>query len=149
MTLRSLFVFSIILLAAGCSRAPKNNEAIRQAVVDHLTKNTGLDVNSMKIDVTSVQYRGNEADATVSFQPKNMPGGGMSIKYTLESKGNKWLVKKKAGSGMGGAHPGAEMPGGAAGQMPPGHPSTGDQPSGALPPGHPSMGSQPETPAKK
>ena len=90
-----------VLLAAGCSRAPKNNEAIRQAVIDHLTNNTGLDVNSMNIDVTSVQYRGDEADAVVSFQPKNMPGGGMAMNYTLEAKGNKWIVKKKAGSGMG------------------------------------------------
>jgi hypothetical protein len=148
-TFRSLFVFSIALLAAGCSRAPKNNEAIRQAVMDHLTKNTGLDVNSMKIDVASVQYRGNEADAVVRFQPKNMPGGGMSITYTLESKGNKWSVKKKAGSGMG-AHPGAEMPGAAGSEMPSGHPApSGAQPSGALPPGHPPMASTPDTPAKK
>ena len=120
--------------------------------MDHLTKNTGLDVNSMKIDVTSVQYHGEEAVAAVSFQPKNMPGGGMTINYTLESKGNKWTVKKKAGSGMGGAHPGADMPGQMpSGQMPSGHPSMGDaQPSGALPPGHPPMSTKPaETPAKK
>jgi len=113
-----------------------------------LTKNSGLDVNSMNIDVTSVQYRGNEADAVVSFQPKNMPGGGMSMSYSLEAKGNKWIVKKKASGSA--AHPGAEMPG-ATGQMPPGHPATGGAPgSGDLPPGHPSLGEKPaDTPAKK
>ena len=138
-TFRSLLVFSVVLLAAGCNRVPKNNEAIRQGVIEHLAKNSGLDVNSMNIAVTSVQYRGDEADAVVSFQPKNMPGGGMSMTYTLEAKGNKWIVKKKAGSGMG-AHPGAEMPGGtgATGQMPPGHPSVGG-----------AAGANPETPAKK
>ena len=149
MTFRSLFVLGIVLLATSCNRAPKNNEAIRQAVIDHLTKNTGLDVNSMKIDVTSVQYHDNLADALVSFQPKNMPGGGMSMTYTLESKGNKWTVRKRAGSSSS-PHPGAEMPGGGAtGQMPPGHPSMGGaEPSATLPPGHPTM-AKPETPSKK
>ena len=110
------------LLAAACNRAPKNNEAIRQAVVEHLQKNTGLDLNAMTVEVTSVQYRDKEADAVVSFQPKNAPGGGMSMNYTLETQGGKWVVRKRAGSEMG--HGGPEG-GPAGGQMPPGHPPAG------------------------
>jgi len=147
-TSRSIFVAGILVFALGCNRAPKNNEAIRQAVMDHLTKNTGLDVNSMKIDVTSVQYHGNAADAVVRFEPKNMPGGGMSMNYSLEVRGNKWAVIKKAGGGS--PHPGAELPAGAAGEMPPGHPAAGGASpgTGALPPGHPPMSANPGSTAK-
>ena len=120
-------VLFALLLIAGCNRAQKNNEAIRQGVVEHLQKNSGLEIGAMNIEVTAVQYRGNEADATVSFSPKNAPGGGMSMNYTLESQGVKWVVKKREGSGAAGGD-----------GMPAGHPPAGGAaPSGAMPPGHP------------
>lgn len=147
------------LALASCSRAPKSNEAIRQAVIDHLANKTGLDVKAMNVDVTSVQYRGKEADAVINFAPKNMPGSGMAMNYTLEAQGDKWVVKKKAGGAMGAAHPGAEAPGsgamgGAEGKMPPGHPPIGaaeggSSPMGSLPPLHPPMaGDANPSPAK-
>jgi hypothetical protein len=143
-------------LTAACSRAPENKEAIRQGVMDHLQRNTGLDMNAMTVDVTDVKYRGNEADATVSFKPKNMPGQGMSMRYTLAQKDGKWTVQGKAGGGGGEVHPGAGTPGGGAapgggamggGAMPPGHPpmgggtmGSGASGGGAMPPGHPPVG---------
>jgi hypothetical protein len=109
----------------------QNPEAVRRGVMDYLTKRGSIDVNSMQIDVTSVNFRENEADAVVTFRPKGStdPASGMQMAYTLERKGDQWVVKGRAGGkggasphGAGQALPGAEGMGG--GQMPPAHPPT-------------------------
>jgi hypothetical protein len=141
--LRTCCLVLAAVVAAGCGGAPKNKEAIRQGVVEHVTKNSGLDVNAMNVEVTNVEYKGKEAHAAVSFAPKNAPGQGMSMNYTLEQQGSKWVVKGKAGGGTGAAHPGAGMPGQGSGAMPPGHPPTGATGQGNptdLPAGHPPVG---------
>jgi len=84
----------------------------------------------MNVEVTSVQFNGNQADASVSLTLK---GGNaaqaMSFEYHLEQKGNKWVVvgRKELGSsphgaaGPGGASPGGgamPAPGGAGSKMP-------------------------------
>jgi hypothetical protein len=112
---------------AGCSKNIQTNEAVRQGIIKHLSQNSGLNLASMDIEVTSVTFRDNEADAVVGFRPKG--GGamsGMSMRYTLERKGNEWVVRKKMDSGMG--H----------GLMPP-EPAP-KQDNGGLPPGHPPVG---------
>jgi hypothetical protein len=155
-TRRFCFLFPAVLLgAAACSRAPKNEEAIRQAVIEHLQKNTGLDMNAMTVEVTKVEYRGNEADATIAFKPKNMPEGGMSMNYSFTSEGGRWQVKKRADSGGMGANPHTGEPAagsGAQGQLPAGHPPTSGASSqgaqGQLPAGHPPV-APPKTDAPK
>ncbi|MGB9610770.1 MAG: hypothetical protein ACPL7M_07330 [Bryobacteraceae bacterium] len=127
MTARCTLALALALLA-GCSKNIQTNEAVREGIIKHLSQNSGLNLASMDIEVTSVTFRDNEADAVVGFKPRG--GGamsGMSMRYTLERKGNEWVVKKKMDSGMG--H----------GMMPPsgGEPK---QPEGALPPGHPPVG---------
>lgn len=120
------------LLACGCGRNIQNQEAVRKGVVTYLSQRTSLDINAMQVDVSSVTFRENEADAVVSFKPKGStdPNAGMSMSYTLERKGNEWVVKGKAGKsgapahGEGMAMPGAAGPGG---QMPPAHPPMGGE----------------------
>ena len=128
-------------LLAGCKRGVQNEQAVRQAVIDYLaTRN--FNVASMQVDVTSVTFRQNEADAAVSFRPKGSTGApGMTMNYKLEMKGDRWVVKGKAEAGgmphstAPGAMPhgampgdaGAAMPHDAMGQMPPGHPPVGGQ----------------------
>ena len=104
------------LLLASCNRAPENKDAVKQGVIEHLTKNSGLDLGSMNVEVTNVTFTGNEAKAAISFQPKGSVGEGMSMDYTLLREGRKWVVQKKAGSG---AHADVPAP---AGALPPGHP---------------------------
>lgn len=89
----------------------------------------------MQIDVASVSFRQNEADAMVSFRPKGATdaSAGMQIQYTLEKKGNRWVVKGKRDSGM-------APHGGAPGAMPGGSMPGGSMPGGAMPPGHPPAG---------
>jgi hypothetical protein len=148
-----LFV-AVLISTAACNRAPKNEEAIRQAVIEHLQKNTGLDLNAMTVEVTKVEFRGNEADATIAFKPKNMPEGGMSMNYSFETQDGRWQVKKRADSGgMGGnPHTGQPAAGSAGQQLPAGHPPTSgtaaEGAKGQLPPGHPPV-AQPKPDAPK
>lgn len=116
-----------LALLAGCSKNIQTNEAVRAGVIKHLSQNSGLNLAQMDIEVTSVTFRDNEADAVVGFKPKGAgAASGMSMRYTLERQGNEWVVKKKAGSGMGhGMTPPAAEPPSGEGNLPPGHPPTG------------------------
>jgi hypothetical protein len=173
-TLRSSihWLFAIGLLGfstAACNRAPENKEAVRQGVMDHLSKNTGLDLKSMDVELGNVTFEGNTATAVVTFKPKSSPDAGMTMNYKLDRQGTKWVVQQKAGGGAGhGAgmgdtppppDPGAHAPGAApppAGQdaLPPGHPPVA--PGGAkggsstdLPAGHPPVSGQQSQPKTK
>lgn len=110
-----------LALLAGCSRNIQTSEAVRAGVIKHLSQNSGLNLAQMDIEVTSVTFRDNEADAVVGFKPRGAAAtSGMSMRYTLERQGSEWVVKKKADSGMG--H--GMMPSDSAlpGQLPSGHP---------------------------
>ena len=97
----------------------------------------------MDVEVTSVMFRGKEADATVAFRPRGSAdaGSGLQMQYTLEQSGGQWVVKGKAESGGSphGEAPGSEVAPG--GELPPGHPPMGEAPeAGELPEGHPPVG---------
>jgi hypothetical protein len=117
------FLTTIALLCCvltGCNRASQNKEAIRQGVLDYVAAK--VNVSAMDVDVTSIAFKGDEADATVMFRARGAaPGSGMEMRYTLEQKSGKWVVKDKAEAG-GSPHSGGAAPGGA-GALPPGHPS--------------------------
>jgi hypothetical protein len=84
---------------------------------------------------------GNQAQAQVEVRVKggDPNASGMQIGYTLEKRGEEWVVLKSTGMGGGMQHPGpGEAPpaGTAPGAMPPGHPKvTGG--SGQTPGTHP------------
>lgn len=135
---RFLLPAAAILLAA-CAGDIQNTEAVRQGVLEYLnarTAQTGLDMNLMQVTVSSVSFQGGtEARATVSFRPKGGGDGGgpMTMNYTLDRKGSKWVVRGRTESG---ANPHGGTP-----QMAPVQPGT-LPPGGALPPGHPPVGSK-------
>jgi hypothetical protein len=122
-----------LLLMAGCNRSAENPEAVRTAILDYLATERKLNVANMQVDVTALTFRQNEADASVSIGTKGASGGpGMTMNYTLEKKGNGWVVKGKGQSsgtphGASGVMPGA-MPGAAPGAMPSSHPDVGAKP---------------------
>lgn len=131
MRFRHILLIALTLLVTACNRAPQNKDAIKQAVVEHLNKGSGLDMALMDIEVGSVSYTGNQAKATVTFRPKSSPEQAMSMNYTLEAKGNKWIVLKKEGGAGAAAHgEGQTMP-------PPGGAMPAPQGAQPLPPGHP------------
>ncbi|HYO84562.1 MAG TPA: hypothetical protein VES20_24380 [Bryobacteraceae bacterium] len=134
---RAASVFSLIVLAVagcGCNRAPDNKDAVRQGVLDHLQKNAALDLNQLNVDVADVQFEGNRAVAKVAFKPKTAPDQGMSMSYTLERQGEKWVVQGRGaghgGTGMGGGAPQAAPadPAGKGGELPAGHPPVNQAP---------------------
>jgi hypothetical protein len=114
----------LLALLAGCAKAPQNQDAVRQAILDHLGKRADMLSQSMKIEVVSVNFRDKEADAVVSVSPKE-GGAGIQMNYSLTMEGNKWIVKAPAANPHGGA---AAPPG----EMPAGHPPTGGAGNGAV-----------------
>lgn len=119
------FLATIVAVACvftGCNRASQSKEAIRESVINYVSGK--VNVGSMDVDVTSIAFKGNEADATVSFRPKGSgPGSGLQMRYTLEQKSGKWVVKDKAQSG--GSPHGAPMNPERGGELPSGHPGLG------------------------
>jgi len=96
----------LILALTGCGRKTQNSDAVRQGVLDHLTK-AGLNVQAMDVKVTAVQFNGNRADATVAITPKGTNTAGMSMTYQLEQQGGNWVV---VGRPAGTPHGGMAMP---------------------------------------
>ena len=64
----------------------------------------------MDINVASVKYNGDAADALVSFAAKGTGAGQMQIQYHLEQKDGKWKVVGRQDAN---GHGGAAMQGGA------------------------------------
>jgi hypothetical protein len=116
---------SLVFWAAGCGADLNTTESVRRGIIQHLENRESLDLDmkSMDVEVASVTFRGNEADATVAFKARGSQASLMQMRYTLERKGNQWQVKSK-GNVPGGAeanpHGTPSAPEG--GQLPPGHP---------------------------
>ena len=120
------FASALLLLfsLAGCHRGAENNDAVRQGVLDYLATK-GMNSQTMDINIVSVKYNGDTADATVSFAAKGSGAGQMSIQYRLENQSGKWkVVGKQDANQHGGA---AAAPGGA--------PQDAGDPHGGVAPG--------------
>lgn len=117
--------YLLILALASCATKPaQTQDAVRQAVIDHLGKRSDMLGSSMTVSVVSVNFRGEEADAVVSVAPKE-GGSGIQMTYTLAIESGKWTVKK-SGAPTGTPHQ-ATPP---AGELPAGHPPVGGAPKG-------------------
>lgn len=107
-----------LLLAAalcGCARKAENTEAVRQAILQRVSKSMSLE--QMDVTVTSVSFHGDQADAVVSFAPKGMPSSPVTFQYNLQRQGSSWVVQGHAqsaghGGGMSRPDPHAAMPAG-------------------------------------
>ncbi|PWT99674.1 MAG: hypothetical protein C5B51_26720 [Terriglobia bacterium] len=104
-----------ILLAlaalAACNRGNQSKDAIRQGVLDHLSGRS-LNLASMDVDVSSVQFSGDKADATVLFVPKGgNPSQGMTLHYQMQQKSGRWEVVGVQDAGhAGNVNPGSANP---------------------------------------
>jgi hypothetical protein len=123
------------LALVGCHHNIGNEEAVKQGVMDYLATRQGLNIGSMNVSVASMVVRENEVDATVVFSPKGSNAAQpMTIHYLLEKKGDRWVVKPRAGGGQNPHGGGMGMP------------APGGSPAGGLPPGHPAMPPQDSAP---
>ena len=133
-------VLLLLVSLAACNRGTQSKDAVRQGVIDHLNA-VGLNINGMNVEVTSVQFNGDHADASVSISPKGGPGGaGMQTVYSMEQKAGKWVVTGRKDAG------GVPHGGGAAPQTAP-NPHGGGAPSAA--PGGAAMPSPEDLPPAK
>ncbi|MBL8210812.1 MAG: hypothetical protein JNK87_08880 [Bryobacterales bacterium] len=133
---QTLLVAAALLLTGCAGKAPQNNKAVEDGVLEYLKNRKGLDINSMDVKVNSVTFRGNEADVQVSFTAKGASDTSqpMQMKYVLEQKDGKWTVKGRSNNEHTNTPPPGDM-------MPPSHPPTeGGGAGGAMPPGHPPTG---------
>jgi len=138
------------LLLVGCSRQLNSDDAVRKAILDHLSSRPGLDMSKMDMDISKVTVNGDKASVDVTFKVK---GGAanqtMGMTYDLVRSGDVWKVQGTptghGAEGSAGASPhGAGSPpmggdggGEKAGSSGSFHPQVGG--SSALPPGHPPM----------
>jgi len=120
---RIVLAVGALLLAACAKKNIENKEAIRQAVIEYLSSRqaqTGLDMSTMDVNVSAMAFERDTARATVEFRIKNSDSG-MQLNYTLDRKGDKWVVQARQDAG---GH-GTVLPsdGKASGELPAGHPS--------------------------
>ena len=133
---RSAAVFAVFLSLAACNRGQRNAEAVRQGVMDHLASSSlGLNMSGMDVNLTELHINGSQADVIAAISPKGSPAGsGMSIKYHLEQRNDKWVVTGRQDTGGGAPHgtmsPGTMSPGTVAGQNPHGGAMPGAMPGG-------------------
>jgi hypothetical protein len=126
-------VAATVLLGA-CAKDIQNKQALKDGVVEYLTarmSQTGLDVKLMDVDISGMTFERDQARATVVFRPKgSTEGAGMTMNYSFDRKGDKWVVHGRQDSavnphGAGGLST-LPIPGGdsAPAVLPPGHPPT-------------------------
>lgn len=120
-------VLAFVFLSCGSSTNLNTKEAVRQAVIEHLSSRKGLDLDmsAMELDVGDVSFRANEAEATVSFRSKGSQTSAMTMKYSLVRDGDKWKVKPRTDAG--GANPHGVAPPAGGAELPPGHPPLGEK----------------------
>jgi hypothetical protein len=120
---RKVAFIAVLSLLAACSRDIQNKDAVRGAIVDYLNARPDKIGESVDVQIASLTFAssGKEAHANVTFTPKK-GGAGMQMPYTLDRKGDRWVVRPHAAEG--------ENPHGAAGlpALPPSHPPIGKQP---------------------
>jgi len=129
----------VILCLAGCNKSGnQSNDAVRQGVVEYLQK-VGINVAGMDINLASVKFNGNQADATVNMGVKGTGSSTMTMSYHLEMKDTKWVVVGKQDSGQHAAMPGA-------GGAPPAAPGAANPHAGGAMPGAPAGGGKMPSP---
>lgn len=124
-------VILCLCLAGGCSKAPGESDAIRAAIVKHLTGRGGLNLAAMDVNVKQVTINGDQAQAQVEFRPKQ-GGGGMQVAYTLQRVQGAWVVAHGQPAGGEISHPPMDRP-------PSGPAATGAAPTAGGSPDFPSM----------
>ncbi len=119
----------VVLFVTGCAKDINNKEALRTALIDYYNSNQakmGLNMSMMDVEIGSMTFSKDEAQAMVSIKPK-AGGEGMQVSKVFERKGDKWVVKGNQSAGPGGHGAGMAIPesapGGAGGALPPGHPA--------------------------
>lgn len=85
---------SSTIASAPISSAPASGsdaDQIRQAVMDHVRNDRGINMSAMDMSVDSVNVNGDQAQANATFRVKQ-GGATMAMVYSLQRHGNDWIV---------------------------------------------------------
>lgn len=100
------------LSASGCQKAQKtDSESIREGIELHLNSLKTLNLSAMDMKIAETSLSGNTAAVLVEFSPKNgAPSGAtMKVSYSLERRGDTWVVVRTNALGGGIDHPASEV----------------------------------------
>ena len=97
-----------MILTLGCAKDINNKDSVKEAVLKRLASVSGLNMSGMDVEITTVTFEGNTAEAKVGFKAKGATESMLNMSYKLERKGDSWEVKSSSG-GMGG---GSQLPAG-------------------------------------
>jgi hypothetical protein len=92
-----------MVIAAGCNRL-QSKRAVQAAIEQHLKERPGLIMQNMTMQVENVKFSGDQAEAQVKFQSKEMPQSFVEIRYTLRRSGDHWEVESSSPMSMSGSH---------------------------------------------
>lgn len=109
------------LAQPGASAGKSDQDAIREAVQQHLAGNHSINMTAMDMDVTRISINGDQAQADVEFRLKQ-GGTTMNMSYVLIRHAGGWLVTKGEPGGGQFEHPPVNKNHAMA---PPGDPSSG------------------------
>lgn len=136
--MKKLALVAAAVLLGACSKDIQNKQALKDGVVEYLTarmSQTGLDVKLMDVDISGMTFERDQARATVVFRPKgSTEGAGMTMNYSFDRKGDKWVVHGRQDSSV--------NPHGAGGLSTLPSPGADPVPTTVLPPGHPPTSSK-------
>ena len=112
-----------MLTLTACHNELKTKEKVQEAIVSRLAAHSGLDLKSVDVNTTDVSFENNMAYATVAFHPKGDPtvNSGMTMKYTLEDRDDKWVGVNVSDSQVHSLNGPPQGNGGT--PLPPGHPA--------------------------
>jgi len=89
---------------SAASTNKPDEDAIREAVRQHLAGNHGINMSAMNMDITQISINGDQAQADVEFRLKQ-GGTTMNMSYGLIRHAGGWLVTKSQPGGGQFAHP--------------------------------------------
>jgi hypothetical protein len=141
----------VVAFAASCQKKQSENDAIHEAVRQHLISLRTLNLQAMDMDFSNISIQEDHATAQVSFRLKNAAPSGpaMQVAYQLQKQNGTWSVLKTAGMGgmidhpAPGSNPSAQTPLGESHGGLPNFKELVATPNAdgtaALPPGHPTI----------
>ncbi len=102
----------VALLFSGCSKSRDSGaeREVRAALNAHLQKKGNLALNNMNMDIQSVKFNGDSAEAQVRFQSKEKADLAVSVRYVLRRAGDHWEVESSSPVGGMGSDPHASSP---------------------------------------
>lgn len=97
-------ILGVALLFGACRKPAESaqEQEVRAAVEAHLRTKGNLALNNMNMEIQSVKFNGDTAEAQVRFQSKEQPQLAVGFHYVLRRAGDHWEVESSSpAAGMG------------------------------------------------